>query len=140
MASDIASVRPSIAIQRRRSDVNLIERSRNLSEIAFHEKASRSQVDSVLVSWNIVCLPAEWPLLPCFHPHSRGAIVSLGASLPRAFTCRVAPHWNGIVGYARCLCGKSYFDSSWSSGGDEEVPFDARLARFGTFEITAEPR
>jgi hypothetical protein len=31
--------------------VNLIERSRNLSVIAFHEKAGRSQVDSSLASF-----------------------------------------------------------------------------------------
>jgi hypothetical protein len=41
----------------------------------FHEKAGRSQVDSDLASLNkFLFLPAEWPLSPCFHPHSRGAI------------------------------------------------------------------
>src|ERR1700680_5103773 len=46
-----------------------------LSEIAFQEKAGRSQVDSSLASLNkVFCSPAEWPLSPCFHPHSRGAI------------------------------------------------------------------
>jgi len=42
--------------------------------MAFHEKAGRSQVDSFFAWWNIVVLPAEWPLSPCFHSHSRGAI------------------------------------------------------------------
>jgi hypothetical protein len=43
--------------------------------MAFHEKAGRSQVDSSLASLNkVFCSPAEWPLSPCFHPHSRGAI------------------------------------------------------------------
>jgi hypothetical protein len=45
-----------------------------LSVIAFHEKAGRSQVDSSLARLNKVCFSAEWPLSPCFHPHSRGAI------------------------------------------------------------------
>ena len=50
-------------------------RAGNLSEMAFHEKAGRSQVDSSLASLNkFFCSPAEWPLSPCFHPHSRGAI------------------------------------------------------------------
>src|SRR6202795_4419890 len=44
-----------------------------LSAMAFHEKAGRSQVD-FCGSWNIVVSSAEWPLSPCFHPHSRGAI------------------------------------------------------------------
>jgi hypothetical protein len=61
-------------------------------EIAFHEKAGRSQVDSDLASLNkFLFLPAEWPLSPCFHPHSRGAnrfarcmlgvLVSAGAAI-----------------------------------------------------------
>jgi hypothetical protein len=46
-----------------------------MSVMAFHEKAGRSQVDSSLASLNkVFCSPAEWPLSPCFHPHSRGAI------------------------------------------------------------------
>jgi len=45
-----------------------------MSEMAFHEKAGRSQVDSAVASWNNRFSPAEWPLSPCFHPHSRGAI------------------------------------------------------------------
>jgi hypothetical protein len=51
-----------------------------LSEIAFHEKAGRSQVDSFLLDKVFVFLPAESPLSPPFHPHSLGAILSLGAS------------------------------------------------------------
>ena len=43
--------------------------------MAFHEKAGRSQVDSSLASLDkVFCSPAEWPLSPCFHSHSRGAI------------------------------------------------------------------
>ena len=51
----------------------------SMSEMAFHEKAGRSQVDSFLFFIGIAFSPAESPLTPCFHPHSRGAIVSLGA-------------------------------------------------------------
>ena len=50
-----------------------------LSVIAFHEKAGWSQVDSEFFFRDKVFSPAEWPLSPCFHPHSRGAIGSLGA-------------------------------------------------------------
>jgi hypothetical protein len=50
------------------------EQTAHTGEIAFHEKAGRSQVDSFFISLNNVCWPAEWPLSPCFHPHSRGAI------------------------------------------------------------------
>src|SRR5450432_3743704 len=43
--------------------------------MAFHEKAGRSQVDSCLfLLLGTFSSPAEWPLSPCFHPHSRGAI------------------------------------------------------------------
>ena len=45
-----------------------------MSVIAFHEKAGRSQSGSVAFLWNTFFSPAEWPLSPCFHPHSRGAI------------------------------------------------------------------
>jgi hypothetical protein len=65
---------------------------RKLKEYAFHEKAGRSQVDFDLASLNkFLSLPAEWPLSPCFHPHSRGAnrfarcmlgvLVSAGAAI-----------------------------------------------------------
>jgi hypothetical protein len=37
--------------------------------IAFHEKAGRSQVCSCLLV-DTFFSPAEWPLSPCFHPHS----------------------------------------------------------------------
>jgi hypothetical protein len=47
---------------------------------AFHEKSGRSQVRSFVVLVYKCFSPAEWPLSPCFHPHSRGAIGSLGAS------------------------------------------------------------
>ncbi|MGA7292453.1 MAG: hypothetical protein WBW53_03145 [Terriglobales bacterium] len=38
---------------------------------AFHEKAGRSQEDSFCFSLDKVFSPAELPLTPCFHPHSR---------------------------------------------------------------------
>jgi len=44
--------------------------------IAFHEKGGGSQ--GVCAGFRRRC-PAEWPLTPCFHSHSRGAIHSLGA-------------------------------------------------------------
>ena len=47
--------------------------------MAFHEKADRSQVDSCFFLSGTFFSPAEWPLSPCFHSHSRGAIHSLGA-------------------------------------------------------------
>ena len=47
--------------------------------IAFHEKAGRSQESFFSLRLNEVCSSAEWPLSPCFHPHSQGAIRSLGA-------------------------------------------------------------
>src|SRR6202140_1969176 len=76
-----------------------------LSEIAFHEKAGRSQVDSSLASLNkVFCSPAEWPLSPCFHPHSRGAIrfarcvlgvlVSAGAAICLAPCGSALAEWN----------------------------------------------
>ena len=50
-----------------------------LSVMAFHEKAGRSQgilffilSDKLFLTFSFG--PAEWPLSPCFHPHSRGAI------------------------------------------------------------------
>jgi hypothetical protein len=49
--------------------------SASIGEIAFHEKAGRSQVGSVVFSLDKVFSPAEWPLSPCFHPHSQGAIL-----------------------------------------------------------------
>jgi hypothetical protein len=50
--------------------------------MAFHEKAGRSQVGSMVFSLDKVFSPAESPLLsPPFHPHSlMSDFVSLGAS------------------------------------------------------------
>jgi len=42
-----------------------------MSVNAFHEKAGRSQVVFVVSSLDKVFLPAESPLSPPFHPHSR---------------------------------------------------------------------
>jgi uncharacterized membrane protein YeaQ/YmgE (transglycosylase-associated protein family) len=42
--------------------------------MAFHEKAGRSQANSSSFFRREGLSPAEWPLSPCFHPHSRGAI------------------------------------------------------------------
>jgi len=41
-----------------------------LSVNAFHEEAGRSQVGSCLMVGHVFSSPAEWPLSPCFHPHS----------------------------------------------------------------------
>src|ERR1039457_4909691 len=41
-----------------------------LSEIAFHEKAGRSQVGSFVFSLDKLFSPAESPVSPPFHPHS----------------------------------------------------------------------
>jgi hypothetical protein len=40
----------------------------SMSEIAFHEKAGRSQVGSFVLSWDKVFLP---PSRPCRHPSIR---------------------------------------------------------------------
>jgi hypothetical protein len=42
-----------------------------MSAKAFHEKAGRSQDDSFAVLLDKVFSPAELPLSPPFHPHSR---------------------------------------------------------------------
>ena len=62
----------------------------SVSEIAFHEKAGRSQVDSGSISFSRFSF-SHSPLSPCFHPHSRGAnyfarcmlgvLVSAGAAI-----------------------------------------------------------
>jgi len=57
---------------------------RIVSEIAFHEKAGRSQVEFFIL-WATLLLFARWPLTPCFHSHSRGAIGSLGAGWAFSF-------------------------------------------------------
>jgi len=69
-----------------------------LSVTAFHEKAGRSQVDSSLASLNMVFRsPAEWPLSPCFHPHSQGAISSLGACWAFSVQPVLLSVWRPIV-------------------------------------------
>ena len=80
------------------------ERTAQACAIAFHEKAGRSQVDSFVASLNKVFSPAEWPLSPCFHPHSRGAIrfarcmlgvlVSAGAAICLAPCGSALAEWN----------------------------------------------
>jgi len=85
--------------------IELIEgRQGSTSEMAFHEKAGRSQVDSALASLNKVCSPAERPLSPCFHPHSRGAI--------RFARCMLGVL--GSAGTAICLapCGSAFGESN----------------------------
>ena len=72
-------------------------------EIAFHEKAGRSQVSSLCFRGHVVS-PAEWPLSPCFHPHSRGAIrfarcmlgvlVSAGAAICLSPCGSTLAEWN----------------------------------------------
>ena len=76
----------------------------HLSVKAFHEKAGRSQVGSFIFSLDKVFSPAEWPLSPCFHPHSRGAIrfarcmlgvlVSAGAAICLAPCGSALEEWN----------------------------------------------
>ena len=71
--------------------------------MAFHEKAGQSQVDSCLFLLGTFSSPAEWPLSPCFHLHSRGAnhfarcmlgvLVSAGAAIGLA-TSRCPQEWN----------------------------------------------
>src|SRR6185369_3929448 len=76
----------------------------SMSVIAFHEKAGRSQVNACFILFGTLFFsPAEWPLSPCFHPHSRGAIRfarctlgvlgSAGAAIYLA-TCRFTYEWN----------------------------------------------
>jgi hypothetical protein len=45
----------------------------SMSEMAFHEKAGRSQGNSGFMLFAKLFLLARSPLSPCFHPHSRGA-------------------------------------------------------------------
>ena len=92
-----------------------------LSVMAFHEKAGRSQVDSCLAWLNkFLFLPAEWPLSPCFHPHSRGAI-------------RFARCMLGVLvsaGAAICLapCGSALFE--WNPGQAINAVTGTRLWAF----------
>src|SRR5579863_3673783 len=74
--------------------------------MAFHEKAGRSQVDSSRAWLNkkICFFPAESPLSPCFHPHSRGAkrfarcmlgvLVTAGAAICLAPCGSALAEWN----------------------------------------------
>jgi len=75
-----------------------------MSDLAFHEKAGRSQVGSVVFSLDKDFSSAESPLSPCFHPRSQGAIgfarcmlgvlVSAGAAICLS-PCGPAPgEWN----------------------------------------------
>src|SRR4051812_13797310 len=92
-----------------------------MSVNAFHEKAGRSQVDSWLASLNkFLFLPAEWPLSPCFHPHSRGAI--------RFARCMLGVL--GSAGAAICLapCGSAL--SEWNLGQAIYAVTETRLWAF----------
>jgi hypothetical protein len=81
-----------------------------MSVIRFHEKAGRSQVNSFVFLLNKVFSPAEWPLSPCFHPHSRGAnrfarcmlgvLVSTGAAVCLSPYGSALGEWNGVL--AQC--------------------------------------
>src|SRR5215469_11579616 len=77
-----------------------------MSEIAFHEKASRSQVSSCAFFLFKVFLLPSWPLSPCFHSHSRGAT--------RFARCRLGVL--GSAGAALCLapCGSAVRE--WNLG------------------------
>jgi hypothetical protein len=48
-----------------------------LSEMASHQEAGRSQVVCFVFRSTKFASPAEWPLSPCFHPHSQRAMRSL---------------------------------------------------------------
>ena len=62
-----------------------------LSEIAFHEKAGRSQVGSFVFSLTPCFSSAESPLSPPFHPHSlMSDFCSLGASWVFSFSAGAA--------------------------------------------------
>jgi hypothetical protein len=75
-------------------------------EMAFHEQAGRSQVDACLFLLGTFSSPAEWPLSPCFHPHSRGANCFARCMLDVL----------GSAGAAICLapCGSALFE--WTPG------------------------
>src|SRR5579871_631888 len=74
--------------------------------MAFHEKAGRSQGNSVCFLCDQCFSPAEWPLSPCFHPHSRGAI--------RFARCMLGVL--GSAGAAICLapCGSALERRTWA--------------------------
>jgi hypothetical protein len=69
-----------------------------MSEIAFHEKAGRSQVEFVVSSLDKCFSPAELPLLsPPFHPHSSVSdLVSLGASWVFSFQPVLPPDYRPL--------------------------------------------
>lgn len=71
--------------------------SGNLSVIAFHEKAGRSQVNCCFILLETFSFLARSPLSPCFHPHSRGAIVSLGASWASSVQPVLPSVWRPVV-------------------------------------------
>jgi hypothetical protein len=91
-----------------------------LSVMAFHEKAGRSQVGSFVFSLDKFFSPAEWPLSPCFHSHSRGAILFA--------RCRLGVL--GSAGAAICLapCGSAL--AEWNSGQAIDAVTGTRLWAF----------
>ena len=68
-----------------------------MSEIAFHEKAGRSQVHSGFILLDLFFSLGPPPLSPCFHTHSRGAMVSLGASWAFSFQPVLPSDWRPVV-------------------------------------------
>src|ERR1700690_3704731 len=60
----------------------------------------------LLFSLDTLFSPAEWPLSPCFHPHSRGAIHFARCMLGVL----------GSAGAAICLapCGSALAESNWA--------------------------
>ena len=68
-----------------------------LSVMAFHEKAGRSQVGSFVFSLDKFFSPAEWPLSPCFHSHSRGATRALGADWAFSLQPVLPSDWRPVV-------------------------------------------
>jgi len=74
--------------------------------MAFHEKAGRSQVGCFVFRGTKFVSPAEWPLSPCFHPHSRGAIrfarCMLGVLVSAGAAIWLAP------------CGSTLWSGTWA--------------------------
>src|SRR5215475_12574863 len=81
---------------------------KNMSANAFHEKAGRSQEDSVCFSLDKGFSPAESPLTPSFHPHSRGAIWSLGASWAFSFQPVLPPDFRPAVPLQEWNLGQAF--------------------------------
>jgi hypothetical protein len=100
---------------------------RNLSEMAFHEKSGRSQVNSGFILWDKLLSVCPPPLSPCFHPHAHGAIRSLGACWAFSFQPVLPSVWRPVVSrksgtWARPLTqspelgfGLLSFFSSWNN-------------------------